>query len=206
MATVASALLRVRTPRKMDGWRFLASVLFGMVALQVLGIGADPTRVQRHAVTVASFDWLSPGVDGPIAGTSTRYRRFDPAAGSLESLASHELRNELDRTRAAETAAVDRAPDPVYCQHSSLGDRLVLGDQHGRIAPSGHPGLVAATGRDGRERVLISGGKLPAALIPDNAPDDCALPSAFQRLADFVPPPRIARMMGYLDAGYFAPV
>lgn len=183
------------------GWRFFALVILGVFVLLGLGVGADPTRAQRAPVLVAAYDWVAPGLDSPIAGTAAQYRKFDPTDGSLPSLAKKELREEQDKLAAQLAAGPIETP---RCEHSVLEEERTLGERHGRFAPRGHDVAMVSTGRDSRERVAITGGRLPA-IIPAEPLDGCTAPSHTLRLADFVAPTRLARLMGYLDAGYFAP-
>ena len=185
-------------------WRQIFAI-FAVSFASASIVGTDPRNTSRHYVVATQFDWSSPGLESGIPGTQVRYGRLAPAAGSLTSLVIHELWDELDRSKAEPVEVARRAPEPTGCDESLFGDQLALADRHGAFGKRGFEYPIATTARDNRERLVISGGKLPSPIIPAEAPDGCAAPPSFLRLADFVGPPRLARQMGYLRAGYFSP-
>lgn len=191
----------------LTGWHLLGGFFAFVAILLLLGAGSDPTRYSRHALTVASFDWVAPGLDAGVPGTMARYRNLDAAEGSLTSLASHELRNEQLRLRPEVRDVATRvAALHMFCDNSSLGDQLALGDRHGRFDRTWLDAPAMSPARDNRGLTLVAIRGLPAPVIPADEPSLCDVSPSALRLADFVAPPRLISLMGYLEPGYFVPV
>lgn len=186
-------------------WHLAVAEFAFICVLLLLGVGSDPTRYTRSSPTVATFDWVAPGLEARVPGAPAHIQVLDAPDGSLSSLASHELRKEQDRAHPDAVQVAGAAPHGI-CDSDWRAQSLAIGDRHGQFDARYVSALAMSHGRDNRARPVVAIRGLPAPVIPADEPDLCDVPAASWRLAGFVAPPRLNGLLGYFDPGYFAPV